>query len=403
MKKIITILSGILLSLLYVTTVSAASPNWNLIGSYKIAFTCTAGCGGTYTHTMTINVMNMTSGAFSGTGIYDADSSYTWSVTGTVDGSSLNFAVDYTGSNPSYAVNATGTIASNGTLSGTATSNSGQSFTWVNTTGKADMQPVAEITSPAFDGDDVIGTLNLTATYTDDNPAGVQWAVREGTCAAATNTRAGNVDSFSTPYSWTGTIPNKVFSSTIDVSAWTSGDYCFVFNPGESSLERDIRLTRLFDIITDADKDGYGSDVDCNDSNADIHPGAADAICNGVDNDCDGTADDGYVPNESCFLPGVCATGNVASSCTGGVETVCTTGSPSAEICDGLDNDCDSYSDEGLDTDNDGVDGCAVDRCLGTTPDPWTDTQLGVNRYMWSSSSWQTKTPKLKKYFRRLA
>lgn len=145
MKNILSILGGIFLTFVFVTSVFAATPNWNLTGTYKIAFTCTAGCGGTYNHTMTITVMNMTNGVFSGTGVYDTDASYTWNVTGTVDASNVSFAVDYTGANPSYALNATGSIDSNGMLSGTATSNGGQSFTWVNTTGKADMQPTAEI------------------------------------------------------------------------------------------------------------------------------------------------------------------------------------------------------------------------------------------------------------------
>jgi len=171
MKKLL-IISGLVLSFAFATSASAALPDWNLTGSYTIAYTCVSGCGGTYNHTMTITVMNMNNGVFSGTGFYNADHSYTWNVTGTVSGANLAFAVDYTGSNPSYAVNATGTIDSFGMLSGTAISNTGQSFTWVNTTGKADMQPVAAITSPTA-GQEVVGSLNLTATYTDDNPAGV--------------------------------------------------------------------------------------------------------------------------------------------------------------------------------------------------------------------------------------
>lgn len=388
MKKIITILSGIVLSLIFVTLVSAATPNWNLKGTYIIDFTCTAGCSGDYYHTMTINVMNMTNGAFSGTGVWNNDASYTWNVTGTVDGSNVTFAIDYTGSNPSYAANATGTIDSNGMLSGSATSNAGQSFNWHNTTGKADMQPVAEITSPAADAD-VIGTLNLTATYTDDNPAGVQWAVREGTCAAATGTKAGNVDGFNTPYTWATTSTGKDFSASIDVSAWTTGDYCFVFNPGESALERDIRLTRLFDIITDADKDGYGVDVDCNDNDAAINPGATET-CDGVDNDCDGNTDEGLT-EPATNQKGVCS-GSVRSCVSGNWVEPTLTSLPYYEAtetrCDTLDNNCDGQVDEG-------------DLCGFACINPKTDTSyttlgLGVNRLIYDGNNWKTRSPKSK-------
>jgi hypothetical protein len=77
-------------------------------------------------------------------------------------------------------------------------------------------------------------------------------------------------------------------------------------------------------------------------------PTGTDNNCNGIDEDCSGTADNNYVPVTSCFLPGVCSASNAASTCVAGVETACHTGSPTAETCDNLDNDCDGTTDESL-------------------------------------------------------
>jgi hypothetical protein len=77
-------------------------------------------------------------------------------------------------------------------------------------------------------------------------------------------------------------------------------------------------------------------------------PLGLDNNCNNIDEDCSGITDDAYVPITNCFLPGVCATGNIASSCTIGVEIQCKTGIPVIEICDNLDNDCDNAVDEDL-------------------------------------------------------
>ncbi len=46
------------------------------------------------------------------------------------------------------------------------------------------------------------------------------------------------------------------------------------------------------DVIVDGDGDGYPAGVDCDDGNADVYPGATE-LCNGVDDDCDGTTDEG--------------------------------------------------------------------------------------------------------------
>lgn len=43
--------------------------------------------------------------------------------------------------------------------------------------------------------------------------------------------------------------------------------------------------------LVDEDADGFLSNVDCDDANADIHPEAEES-CDGLDNNCDGIIDD---------------------------------------------------------------------------------------------------------------
>ncbi|HEM61926.1 MAG TPA: hypothetical protein ENO24_06515 [Chloroflexi bacterium] len=103
------------------------------------------------------------------------------------------------------------------------------------------LQPSGQITSPD-EGQLVFGIANFDASYVDDDPAGVQWAVRYNTCDAATNTVWGNVDGYNDPFTWDGSS----FHSQADTSTWTPGDYCFVFNPVEGAGEDNMRLTRWF-------------------------------------------------------------------------------------------------------------------------------------------------------------
>jgi len=130
---------------------------------------------------------------------------------------------------------------------------------------------------------------------------------------------------------------------------------------------------------------------DCQDSNASIHPGVQELICNGVDENCDGTPDDAFGTGQSCVTEQRCtgtrtcsgdqrstycfstrvptvwyvdrdgdgrAGTNAGSWCeapeAGAVATQSDCDADAsrfiggAEVCDRLDNDCDGQTDEGV-------------------------------------------------------
>jgi hypothetical protein len=139
----------------------------------------------------------------------------------------------------------------------------------------------------------------------------------------------------------------------------------------------------------DADGDGSVDDVDCDDTNPAVHPGATET-CNGIDDDCDSYVDDddnsvtdqtswfedadadGFGKNstgfDQCASPGEGYTSN-PNDCRDDDATIY----PGAEeLCDGVDNDCDGALDNGwpsavwyydFDADGYGDDARTVDAC----------------------------------------
>ncbi len=109
--------------------------------------------------------------------------------------------------------------------------------------------------------------------------------------------------------------------------------------------------------------------------------------CDGLDNDCDGQVDDNIVgTGAACTtgLNGSCNAGTV--SCQGGVIDCFPNNPPTPEICDGLDNDCSGVADDfpgaGMPCDTGllgackaGVNGChnGVFGCIQTTQAQATD------------------------------
>jgi len=104
--------------------------------------------------------------------------------------------------------------------------------------------------------------------------------------------------------------------------------------------------------FVDSDGDGYGAGEDCMDMNPSVNPGASE-LCDGLDNDCDGSVDDNCI-EPPCTDGDSRACGNSTGECWAGSQT-CQNGTwgacegfigPGMEACDGLDNDCDGAVDE---------------------------------------------------------
>jgi len=134
--------------------------------------------------------------------------------------------------------------------------------------------------------------------------------------------------------------------------------------------------------------------TDCNDADASINPGASE-ICNAIDEDCDGIADDGltfttYFADTDADTYGDAF--NTTTTCDGlpsGYVTDNTdcddtqnTVYPGAvEICDGLDNNCDGNFDEGTVTASITPAG-SVQTCKGVPTTLTANTGLGYT-YQW--------------------
>ncbi len=230
--------------------------------------------------------------------------------------------------------------------------------------------PTCEILSPVdgeiyYEGDPV----SFEATVHDDGGAlsglGIEWASSvDGVFDTTSPDSYGNVLAL-----WSGL---SVATHSITLTA-TDGDgltgRCTV---AELNVEDCIRTW-----YEDLDGDGYGNDStavdtcappsgyvtlggDCDDTVTSVHPGAAET-CDGVDEDCDGTIDDGVayytyyldadgdgygdsrVSSYDCSAPSGYVT--ASGDCDDGDSSI---NPGAAETCDGVDEDCDGIVDDGF-------------------------------------------------------
>lgn len=96
----------------------ATAPIWDITGTWTFNDIY---LGTPYVHTMTINTLDPVTGAFSGTGFYNASPALTWTITGTEDGNTISFDLLTGGSVPGVHLLGSGNVDSATMMSGTGT------------------------------------------------------------------------------------------------------------------------------------------------------------------------------------------------------------------------------------------------------------------------------------------
>ena len=220
-------------------------------------------------------------------------------------------------------------------------------------------QPIA---ATKCEGEDV--TFSVAAT----DATGYQWQVNEG---------SGFVDLDNTaPYSGVNTATLTITGAP---AALNGNQYRVIVNgpPAATSNAATLTVNPLITYYQDQDGDTYGDAAstqqscsqpsgyvtradDCNDASAAINPEAAE-VCDGIDNNCNGQIDEG-LPQSTYFSDsdgdgfGDPATAVQGCSPPAGYvdrpgdcnDTNAAINPDAAEVCDGIDNNCNGQIDEGL-------------------------------------------------------
>ncbi|HCP46968.1 MAG TPA: hypothetical protein DIU15_13055 [Deltaproteobacteria bacterium] len=253
---------------------------------------------------------------------------------------------------------------------------------------------ITDIPTDIADGDqdsDSLGALGMLCLDGDV----AKWSGGTWACAPDTNTNTQLTET---------TVENFVTNAPLDLDAATTLGGRSVLTsstclPGELvAFDGSVWQCTTIQSLVDADSDGSLAWSDCDD----LDPTAADQ---GLDGDCDGTPSyedcddndssstivatdgdcDGVLTDDDCDDSDPNATTAALDADCDGSLTVDDCNDSNADIfpgasesCDGVDEDCDSVIDNGLDTDADGVTPCGPDGISGTVDDDCDDDDSSI-------------------------
>ncbi|HPC92418.1 MAG TPA: MopE-related protein, partial [Myxococcota bacterium] len=130
----------------------------------------------------------------------------------------------------------------------------------------------------------------------------------------------------------------------------------------DEGLSQACSITNAFGTCNGTETCNAGSWVGCNAKT----PIAE--ICNNIDDDCDGSTDENLL--QACSVTNVHGTCTGTEMCNAGNWVGCTAKTPAAEICNNIDDNCDGLTDEDLGTTTCGLGVChhTVQNCVNGVP-----------------------------------
>ncbi|MDP2305729.1 MAG: MopE-related protein [Pseudomonadota bacterium] len=240
------------------------------------------------------------------------------------------------------------------TLDYTTTTDNGIGVQWElgALTGPASIRYAIAFTDGAFatvdsDGDTVIDLLEGTTADTDG----------DGILDYLDSDDDGDgVDTADEDYDGSGTVQDD------DADGDTVPDYLDADADGDGVEDGDEIDDGTDPTVPDMDGDGYDTATDCDDTDAEVNPGAVET-CNGADDDCDEAVDEAAVDASTWYADtdgddfGDAASAVLACDVPFGYsgdaldcdDTEALVNPDALEICNGVDDDCDGTVDLGAD------------------------------------------------------